>query len=96
MSLKLWPMLTLILGLASYNLCYSYYVNGGNTVIIVNQPAGYYNGYPPYNYPYYNSYYPPNYGYGPYYYFPRYRCAVVPRCYPSGSCNYQNQECGYY
>lgn len=97
MSSRLFRVLVFAVGLASYELgyTYGYYGNRGQTIIYINQPlGGYYNNYYPYNYPNYNPYYSPYYD--PYYYYPRYRCLVVPRCYPSGSCNYQNQECGYY
>ncbi len=82
------------MGIASTSLCYSYGYHhrywGGQKVIIINpNNPGYYNGY----YNGYNPYYAPN---PQYYYYPRYRCIVVPRCYSSGSCNYQNQECGYF
>jgi hypothetical protein len=91
-----------VLGLVSASLCYGHghgfwgYGHGysgyrqgywGQNVIFINPSVpvgGYYNGYAPY--PYYN----------PYEYYPRYRCITVPRCYPSGDCNYQNQECNYY
>ncbi|KTC68375.1 hypothetical protein Lbir_2977 [Legionella birminghamensis] len=89
MRCRMGCIMTLFLSLASTSLCYGYGYNRqwGTQVIIVNPntvPNQYYNSYP---------YYP---SYPQYYYYPRYRCIVVPRCYPSGSCNYQNQECGYF
>ncbi|KTD17305.1 hypothetical protein [Legionella jordanis] len=102
MEYKLWRLPILILGLvvSTFSYAHGYQRYWGGNVIIINTPpfGGYYNNYNPYynsyNYPYYNPYYNPTYN--PYYYYPRYRCLTVPRCYPSGSCNYQNQECGYY
>lgn len=97
MRTKLGSMLFLVVATVSCNLgyTYGYYDPGSSTIIYINRPVGgYYNSYYPYNLPAYSPYYSP--AYNPYYYYPRYRCAVVPRCYPSGSCNYQNQECGFY
>lgn len=86
MKYRLWCTLVLVFGLISWDLSYGaryhrHQGNWGQNVIIVN-PAIPFGGY-------YNDY-------TPYYYYPQYRCVVVPRCYPSGDCNYQNQECSYY
>jgi hypothetical protein len=87
-----WAFYVLALGLVSCTPCYGHGHHGGwgRNVIIISPSTPYYGGY----YNNYNPYVNPNYS--PYYYYPQYRCVVVPRCYPSGSCNYQNQECGYY
>jgi hypothetical protein len=90
MDRKLWQTLLLILGILGTGFSYGYGFHGGGfhrnwgwggtTNVIIGSP--YYNDY--------NSYY------NPYVYYPQYRCMQVPQCYPSGSCNYQTQQCGYW
>jgi len=87
MSRRLGLMFFLTLSLLGSALCYGHghFGFGGSAIYINTIPyGGYYDNY----YPYYSPYYPP--------YYPQYRCVPAPTCYPSGDCNYQIQQCGYY